>query len=94
MANSERRSLVRVKLWTTLGIFLLCGLAIKFQVVHGRFELAVALLAVFQPPLVFFIWCEKCHTPVISLSSAMNPVAAWRLLVQPKKCPTCGMERV
>jgi len=94
VTDTDRRSLVRIKLWALFGVFLACWLAVRFGWVKGQHALLVMPVAMLAVGLTFFVRCEQCHEPMIRIASTLNPKSTINLFFPAKRCPKCGKERV
>ena len=86
-----KRSLVRVKIWILVGIFMF-GWLRSFLGLNPADEVPVDFwFSLVASSLLFAVRCEQCHRHefhVLDWKRNTNP------FLPKKHCPECGMERV
>lgn len=93
MGKSGDRSTVRVKVAIVWVIFLGCWTTVRFFTLSPAWQDALLLVAMVDAISTYFIRCERCHEPVVSLRPDKVP-GLWRVMAPEKVCPKCGMERI
>ena len=91
--KSDGRSAVRVKVVLIWAIFLGCWVAFGYKGLSPGWEDALFVVAAVDVVLFYFIRCERCHDPLISLRPE-KVLRLWRIMAPPKRCPKCDMERI
>lgn len=93
LEQENRRSLVRVKIWSLETAFLACWLVLRFgNLARGSEDLVLAMAGV-TAILFYFVRCEQCHTSEILRRSGWLRFVKWNGLFPSKRCPVCGKER-
>jgi len=90
---SSGRSTVRVKVVLVWAIFLGCWTATRFAGLSPQWQDVLFLIAAIDAISIYFIRCEECHDPLISLRPE-KLTSLWRVMAPPKRCPKCGKERL
>ena len=94
-ARRTARSYVRVKALVLLGVFLGCGVALRFQSrLPDELLFAVAALSAV---LVYFIRCERCHSSIYYRAGGKRVLlhgASSLAILASRRCPCCDLERI
>jgi hypothetical protein len=95
MPDDAARSLVRVKLWSALALVGICLLIFGISALPNNFRYAAFAIAWLTVVFSTLIRCKKCRTSVV-MEDDPGPMRYPKLNViwPPKKCPSCGVERV
>ena len=89
------RSLVRVKIWTSFGLFCACALALTFGHWTKSIEYTLLGIAVLIPISTYLVRCERCRQAEVTYRFGDRPRASsGNLLMPAKHCPKCGLERI
>jgi len=83
---------VRLKLALVWIVFLACWFWLKFGRLPPGAQIILFAVAGIDAVLVYFIRCERCHTPLLSLRPD-SILRSWRVMFPQKRCPKCGLER-
>lgn len=84
--------MVRVKIAMVWIIFLSCWAVMRFVALSQAWQDALFVIAGVDAISIFFIRCEECHEPLVSLRPD-KLLSLWRIVAPPKRCPKCGKER-
>lgn len=89
----QGRSTVRVRLAFVWVIFLSCCCVLQFATLSPGWQDAILGLAGASAISVFFIRCERCKEPLVSvrpeqISSVLD------IMAPQKHCSRCGLERI
>jgi len=93
ISQSGGRSAVRVKVAIVWAIFLGCWAAIRFAGLSPGWSDALFVVAAIDAVSIYFIRCEQCHEPFVSLRPD-KVTSLWRVIAPAKTCPKCGMARI
>ena len=85
------KSKVRLKMLAVFALFVGGLLLLRFSPIPKDAELVVIAVMVVLSILPYFIRCERCHYPLISLRPE-RILGHWRAFFLPKHCPKCGLE--
>ena len=94
MAGDESRSLFRVKVWSLWAVFLACAALLRFASLPQSAQLTLVGVAMITSIGFYFVRCEKCKTPLISLRIGALSRSVGSTFIPPKHCPVCGKERI
>jgi hypothetical protein len=92
-SQERTRSAVRVKALLLWAIFLGCWFALRVDEIPLRWQDAILAVAGIDAVLLYFIRCERCKDPLISLRPD-RITSLWRIMLPQKRCPKCGMNRI
>lgn len=93
ISQSGGRSAVRVKVAILWVIFLGCWAAVRFAGLSPGWQEAMFAVAAIDAISVYFIRCERCKEPLVSLRPE-KVTSLWRIIAPAKICPKCRMKRI
>jgi hypothetical protein len=82
-----------VKLAIVWGIFIGCWAALRFAGLSPGWGDAVFVVAAIDAISIYFIRCEQCHEPCVSLRPD-KVTSLWSIVAPAKTCPRCGTVRI
>lgn len=94
MINHRKKSLVRVKIWTIMGVSsVIAAVSIFRDFSDWEYKIIFASLAI-MGIYIHLIRCEDCKTRAFRAFDSFFGIDKPTYFDQPKRCPKCGIERI